>query len=54
MWMAPAPGSGREVVDDLLAQLAALNHKLREANKELAYLNGVVWEQWKKLEESGP
>lgn len=55
MWQAPAPGSGREVIDDLLAQLAASNNKLRELSKEVVYLNGLVWEMHKKLDKgNGP
>ena len=37
--------------DDLYAMLAAVNRKLVELQKEVVYLNGVVWEEHKLVEE---
>lgn len=37
-------------VDDLFALQAATNNKLREVIKEVVYLNGRVWEMWKRME----
>lgn len=54
MWQAAGPSAGREAVDDLFAQLAATNNKLRELSKEVVYLNGLTWEMHKKLEGYDP
>ena len=44
------PSAGPDT-NDLYAMLAAVNRKLVELQKEVVYLNGVVWEEHKRVEE---
>ena len=42
-------------MQDAFAQMASLNNRLRELSKEVVWLNGMVWEMWKKQEKgNGP
>lgn len=48
-------GEYQRDVQDAFAQMASLNNRLRELSKEVVWLNGMVWEMWKKQEKgNGP
>ena len=36
---------------DLYAMLAAVNNRMREIQKEMVYINGLVWAEHKRVEE---